>query len=209
MLMSYCLIASKGLQYDPSMSTFGLGPFVITPPNVMIVRLRNCCAPPVPSSSLRASTAIIKLSSYCEHNLLFASTQSLHIQLNHIPTTTSINMQNERGQGVSHATDSQVPGKIQEKVHTLPIYTLLSVAIKLTVYSRLPPSSSTNFPTPFTTLAQTLRPARSATPPAPARSPKPFRRPLPRSLRRSSRRRSTPPSKAPNGYDTSIELHLS
>ena len=27
-------------------------------------------------------------------------------------------MQNERGQGVSHATDSQVPGKIQEKVHT-------------------------------------------------------------------------------------------
>jgi len=26
-------------------------------------------------------------------------------------------MQNERGQGVSHATDSQVPGKIQEKVH--------------------------------------------------------------------------------------------
>jgi hypothetical protein len=27
-------------------------------------------------------------------------------------------MQNERGQGVSHATDSQVPGKIQEKVNT-------------------------------------------------------------------------------------------
>ncbi|KAI4854552.1 hypothetical protein E4T44_00097 [Aureobasidium sp. EXF-8845] len=34
-------------------------------------------------------------------------------------------MQNERGQGVSHATDSQVPGKIQEKApakleHELP-----------------------------------------------------------------------------------------
>jgi hypothetical protein len=26
-------------------------------------------------------------------------------------------MQNERGQGVSHATDSSVPGKIQEKVN--------------------------------------------------------------------------------------------
>lgn len=34
-------------------------------------------------------------------------------------------MQNERGQGVSHATDSQVPGKIQEKVHLFPSDPLL------------------------------------------------------------------------------------
>jgi hypothetical protein len=31
-------------------------------------------------------------------------------------------MQNERGQGVSHASDSQVPGKIQEKVHTSTLF---------------------------------------------------------------------------------------
>lgn len=34
-------------------------------------------------------------------------------------------MQNERGQGVSHATDSQVPGKVQEKVHTITSHPLL------------------------------------------------------------------------------------
>lgn len=193
------------------MSTFGLGPFVVTPAKrhdrEALKPLRPTCSKLLFEScnSYNKALELRGIQSSLSINLIPASST-----LSQTNPSTSISMQNERGQGVSHATDSQVPGKIQEKVNFVPRAALVVGRNILTACFRLLPSSSTNSLTPSTTLAQTPRPARSATPLVPARSLSPSRRLLPRSSRRSSPRRSTPPSKySPDGYDTSTELQLS
>jgi hypothetical protein len=78
-------------------------------------------APRLLKLSIWSSNSYNTAVSYCLNTFL-AHQLTLHILYsNHNNPTTSINMQNERGQGVSHATDSSVPGKIQEKVSTSPL----------------------------------------------------------------------------------------
>lgn len=53
------------------------------------------------------------------HPKLIPDSTTLFNQTPNNPTPTT-NMQNDKGQGVSHATDSQVPQKVQEKVAYMP-----------------------------------------------------------------------------------------
>jgi hypothetical protein len=57
---------------------------------------------------------------YCSliHKIFLQSLTSavyIHAKLNS-HTSSNFNMQNDKGQGVSHAKDSQLPQKVQEKV---------------------------------------------------------------------------------------------
>lgn len=78
---------------------------------------------------------------------------------------TSANMQNDKGQGVSHANDSALPQKVQEKVR---IEVEITRSVRLTK-PRSPQASSTRYPTQHTTPTPTRTPARYLMPPGTAR----------------------------------------
>ena len=90
---------------------------------------------------------------------------------------------NDKGQGASHASESSVPGKIQEQAPK-------------SLEKELPDSvhNVSAFQPVMTPLYSTRRPARSATQSVRARFLSPFRRQRRRSLRRRYLRAFTPPA---------------
>lgn len=100
-------------------------------------------------------------------------------------TTSNIKMQNDRGQGVSHAKDSQLPQGAQEKVHSSPLgfFKLRHFSFNQP-HHRSPAASSTKPQTHSTTPTPTRTLARSRTLRATRRFPRPYRRDFPRRSRR-------------------------